>query len=564
MRRLSILALILAGFANLASAGLVVTATKQATSPTAGFDSIVFKLSGFTGADATPPDPSQFGGNVQSLLGINGTWTVTGGAISLPGANLGQASANTKLGFQGDDSVIGTPRSFVNFENNTDMQLTGWTTANKTSAALSGAWYTTGDSLPPGDPANVDPVGGSNATRLTPVDQYPPPDNTFDQTLLARMLITTGSTITFNGTYSTYNSVNAPVTFSFGAVVPTVDKAAITVTPATGTSRTTNDTVVVANAAAVPPNTRENAIISAVTLTQPTGTPAGNASPFGVTGIAAGNVPAGASQTGAVTFNKAGYLNNATVTGTYSFAVNGETAGAAGAGTYNYPLTATVIGNTGAGVANVAAAGSYANLSGTSVATREGTGPGQLLGSTALIPAGTNTGASPVTVGMTWTARNANEITRGTPGGAASSPPLPAFASALTSDKVALTGIPAGQPFVLQMTYDPALFTGTEAEAASRGIIQVVSLNGQGLWENAVVGNTGNTATPAQRNVQGSWAGSGVGLTLGAWGVDQANNVAWAVVNHTGSFATVPEPSTMALAGLGLIGLVGYLRRRGR
>jgi hypothetical protein len=46
-----------------------------------------------------------------------------------------------------------------------------------------------------------------------------------------------------------------------------------------------------------------------------------------------------------------------------------------------------------------------------------------------------------------------------------------------------------------------------------------------------------------------------------SWGVDPANNQAWAVLNHNTDFAVIPEPSTMVIAGLGLA-FFGYRRLR--
>ena len=48
---------------------------------------------------------------------------------------------------------------------------------------------------------------------------------------------------------------------------------------------------------------------------------------------------------------------------------------------------------------------------------------------------------------------------------------------------------------------------------------------------------------------------------LGAWGVDTNNHTVWAIVNHTGDFAVVPEPSTLLLLGVGAIGLLDGVRR---
>jgi autotransporter-associated beta strand protein len=124
--------------------------------------------------------------------------------------------------------------------------------------------------------------------------------------------------------------------------------------------------------------------------------------------------------------------------------------------------------------------------------------------------------------------------------------------------------------------------TGVSANAATTGIADdtdtfVIQLSAAALatdsvlawdngssWVNAVAGNKGtNTTNSNYLNYQGSFADFLNSYTfdaatmLGAYGV--GGNTVWAVVDHTGSFAAIPE-STSALVGL-LIG-AGLLRRR--
>jgi len=51
---------------------------------------------------------------------------------------------------------------------------------------------------------------------------------------------------------------------------------------------------------------------------------------------------------------------------------------------------------------------------------------------------------------------------------------------------------------------------------------------------------------------------------LGSWGVDVVNNRVWAVIDHGGQFAVVPEPSSLVLTACGAAALtfVALKRRR--
>jgi MYXO-CTERM domain-containing protein len=133
----------------------------------------------------------------------------------------------------------------------------------------------------------------------------------------------------------------------------------------------------------------------------------------------------------------------------------------------------------------------------------------------------------------------------------------------LVSDVADVTGmIDVGtqtDKFVLQMSYNEALLLGHEEMGAAAGRVILVSRSGT-EWVNAVLLNVGAGNTPTF--VNRAYA-PGDENTLGLYGVDTTNNVVWAVLNHNSEFAVIPEPSTMVLGGVAMLGFAGLgLRRR--
>ncbi|MCG3179250.1 MAG: hypothetical protein BIFFINMI_01584 [Phycisphaerae bacterium] len=225
----------------------------------------------------------------------------------------------------------------------------------------------------------------------------------------------------------------------------------------------------------------------------------------------------------------------------------------------------------GSAVSEVVSNGaSYAGVGSQATSTVNGPGGGPLLGTTVEILAGTNNSGSGATVQFAWRTRTQAE-TFTAEGGSPTEPPLLISQGVfgLCTDVVEISGVGAGDVFVLQMSYDDyggAIFD--EAVEAANGCIHLNWLNPNGggegvaMWENAVLGNNGTNV--GVQNYQGSWDDAGQPMDLGAWGVDTVNNVIWAVLDHNSQFAAAPEPATMLLLGLGGMGLLARGTRRRR
>ena len=153
---------------------------------------------------------------------------------------------------------------------------------------------------------------------------------------------------------------------------------------------------------------------------------------------------------------------------------------------------------------------------------------------TANILAGTATGTSRITAAFEASSLALNDAMR-------------------ISDVITLSGVPliggsATDTFTLQLSA-----TGVGGFVSLKPFI--AWLDGNNTWSNAVTGNTGGTAN----FVSGAWNAS---YGLGTYGLDAANNTVWAVLNHNSAFTIVPEPSTIALVGIGLGSLLALRRQR--
>jgi fibronectin-binding autotransporter adhesin len=178
------------------------------------------------------------------------------------------------------------------------------------------------------------------------------------------------------------------------------------------------------------------------------------------------------------------------------------------------------------------------------------------LGTTATIYDYTNSSGTDTGISMAWRSRTAAEASSTVPGDNGT-----LVAGYLVSDVVNLTAMDNGNgftdTFILQMSYNEALLDGFESYGVTEGNIVIAWKNGT-KWVNAV---TGNSTTAA--NYFPNQAYNAATRVLGDYGIDLANNVVWAVLNHNSEFAVIPEPSTLVLGGLALLGFAGVgLRKR--
>ena len=185
-----------------------------------------------------------------------------------------------------------------------------------------------------------------------------------------------------------------------------------------------------------------------------------------------------------------------------------------------------------------------------------------LVGSEASILDSGTAGAA-TTVSMQWRARNSAETGQ--------TPPIPGTTGAgwLTSDVVNVSGVSGVSSYVLQMTFDPRInlawdgpVNGTTAAEFNGLYIGVYDSATQG-WDNNTVG-AGYSGSYANFMAAELASNPSYVAPVGTWGVDPTTSHSWEVVSGNGTFAVVPEPSTMALLVAAALALVGCGLKRWR
>ena len=237
-----------------------------------------------------------------------------------------------------------------------------------------------------------------------------------------------------------------------------------------------------------------------------------------------------------------GLLNGTVLSGSLGITLQNNQAylgsGIGDLGIHTWTLRHTVSGN----VATIGSAQTTTLVNGQSlVGFNAGTGrSGAVLGTTASFLEGTSTGGA---ASMTFRTRTAG-----------------VESASLFSDVVDLSSATGANPFVLQLSYNPADLGTMPDTNLSLG------WNNGSAWVNALTGNTGSpttfiTATSDYSTWRAAHTGDLSGY-LDVYGVDTINHTVWAVVNHNSEFAViaVPEPAALALFALG--GLTLLRRRR--
>lgn len=323
--------------------------------------------------------------------------------------------------------------------------------------------------------------------------------------------------------------------FTEDVAVTVIDTASVAGN--TGSTIATGASLTLTNASAAAGTQRASAAIASRSLSGDAG--------WSVSDFTVGTtVAAGGSASGTASFDASGRLNG-TYTASFTLGLEHADQSLVGAatgdlGSVAWNLSTTLTGQTGDGSATVNAGASFAGL---------GTTRGSGLATQATLAAGT--ASATTTVSMAF----------------ADAP----LSGSFFSDVLTLTGT-NGDAVVLEMTYAAAGLDAAAESLLTLGWLDERSGSATfGEWLLATEGNASQLVS-LPSPFQGSWldyvaASSGRTPTnsLGAYGVDTSTDTLWAVIDHNSQFAAVPEPSGLALAGIGIgLAAVAAYRRRGK
>jgi hypothetical protein len=266
-------------------------------------------------------------------------------------------------------------------------------------------------------------------------------------------------------------------------------------------------------------------------------------------------------KTGTLTHNTINSINGDNQ-GRFSFAISGASNGTANA-TYGYTLTNTVAGNVapyGAvdafGTTQTATILSGNKVEDYSVNGTRNTGLNQLGNTFTIETSEALTADTDLTMAIRRRVDGGanDEVTAGD----ANFARFDNSNGKLFSDVVNINGID-GKLYLLTISYDESDLGAHSEDALRLGWLNT-DIN---KWVIAVLGNTGGSY---QDLGVSSWTTIGTldSEDLGKFGVDTTNNYVWAVLNHNSSFAVIPEPTSLALLGLGAAGLLTRRRSPGR
>lgn len=550
-------------------------------------------------------------GNTAPVVAGNNTFTVNGTAT------------NETLGGEatGSDSVSVTgviQRSFVSPGTiNIGRHFAGASISTGVNISTSGTHETTTDATL--ESYAGAPINGLNLAGDAAAIDGSSAGNDISRTITGTL---TGSTGQVGGKFSVGASDELAGTAGEAAYVSftgsIVEKRTFTVTNVDLGSVLRNANVSVSASGTIT-STGTHETTTDVTVSQTTGSLGHGLSITGGSGAAVFNGPNANPQTATRTIT--GTLDTSNF-GVISHSLQQSTTGEGIEGEGQYEIEVGFTANVGLAVAD--SSNSRSAFSGTLTATVDsgasyaalesqvrtdltnGAAGGPVVGTTATIRAGKNTSDGSQTVSMAWRTRNRGAEAEIYPGGV---PPFGFLPSGLGSDVVQVSGleIDGGQsdgrrreasPFTLELTFQGSPDGEFEESSAIQGDIflawldpgadgTVGSFEGDPLgaddrWVNAVTGNFHNAATADMQGYMGDADGAGPLVAgswdsfvqqynvtdanfadfVGAWGISLEDHKVWAVLDHNSQFAVVPEPSSLAYLGMGVMGLLSGRRRR--